>query len=81
MGVKGDFRFEPKAKSVLTQTQNFDDLKAHMLNETIKIMERKVKQQRDILAEKLKKPEISTVLKEATNHAQLQSAVDMTLQK
>jgi hypothetical protein len=30
--------------------QNFDDLKAHMLNETIKVIERKVQAQRDILA-------------------------------
>lgn len=42
-----------------------------MLNETIKVVERKVKKQRDILAEKLKRPELTTVIKEATNAAQL----------
>jgi len=48
--MKGDFNFEPKNKNSMSNHQYFDDLKAHMLNETIKVIERKVNTQREILA-------------------------------
>jgi hypothetical protein len=41
--IKGDFNFQPKSKNNLSTAQTFDDLKAHLLNETIKVIERKVK--------------------------------------
>lgn len=43
VSIKGDFKFEPKAKNSLLPNSNFDDLKAHMLKETIKVIERKIK--------------------------------------
>lgn len=71
--VKGDLRFEPKFKSssASLNQQNFDDLKAHLLNEAIKVAERKIKLHREALYEKVRKPEISDVLKEATSAAQI----------
>jgi hypothetical protein len=43
--VKGDFSFEAKHKNSLVPSQSFDDIKAHLLNETIKVIERKLKYQ------------------------------------
>jgi hypothetical protein len=67
VSIKGDFNFEPKAKSTVVSS-TFDDLKAHLLNETVKVIERKVTQQREIFHKKrLEDKQYATKLKDATN--------------
>ena len=45
---------------------NLDDIKAHMLNETIKVIERKVKAQRDLLVKLQSDQQALNTLKEAS---------------
>ena len=67
LSIKGDFNFEPKAKSTVVSS-TFDDLKAHLLNETVKVIERKVAEQREILHKRrLEERQYATRLKDATN--------------
>jgi hypothetical protein len=49
-------------------SSTFDDLKAHLLNETVKVIERKVTEQREILHKKrIEERQYATRLKDATN--------------
>lgn len=50
-----------------------------MLNETIKAIERKVKQQRDILAHMQSEAKLMAELREAKNADEIQNAVEKTL--
>ena len=64
--IKGDFNFTPKAKSAAMPS--FDDIKAHLLNETVKVIERKVAIQREIYHRKrLEDKSYALKLKDATN--------------
>jgi hypothetical protein len=72
LGIKGDMKFEQRS------SQAFDDIKAHLLKEVVKVLERKVREQREILALKLKKPDILEQLRDATNADQIKALADET---
>lgn len=81
--IRGDHDFASTAsQNSNTQTANsFNDLKAHMINEVVKVIERKVKQQRELLFAATYKPDVTEVLREATSLQQVQTAADMTLMR